>query len=161
MNAVIVYDDIDVALEARIALERAAQRADGALSWTTEFWLAGLLGLPLGMDAALNDAVPAHLIVLALRPSRPLPDGMLDWLERWATRQQVQDAALALFDGGKGGTLAATSAPELSHFAQRHGLSFICGGVGPAGNGGAVSGRSLPETNNRLEGRRLRATNGG
>jgi hypothetical protein len=145
MNAVIIYDDFDIAVKAKATLERAARRADGALAWTVEPWRLDLLSLPPAMDAALTDAAHAHLIVLGLLHPRLLPAWLLDWLEQWAMRRQVPDAALALFDGGNGATLSATSGPELSQFAERHSLSFILGDVGPTEDGCAAFARSLPQ----------------
>jgi hypothetical protein len=134
MNAVIIYDDRDTAVQARAALDRAAHCAGGALLWTVEPWPLALLSLPVARDAALHDAAPAHLILLALsRTAGLFPAALLDWLDRWAARREIQDAALALLDGGNGGTLPAKSAPaELCQFAQRQGLSFITGSVRPA-----------------------------
>ena len=132
MNAVIVYDDVEYASKARGMLGRAAHRADAALAWTVKPWRIELLLLPPTAAWALQDAAEAHLIVLAFRrPTDPSPR-LLDWLEKWACRRQVQDAALAVFDGGNGDMLSATAAPELSLFAERQGLSLIFGDVGPS-----------------------------
>jgi hypothetical protein len=49
----------------------------------------------------------------------------MDWLECWATRRQIQEAALAVWDGGCAGTHLARARPELSQFAWHHGLSLI------------------------------------
>ena len=131
MNAVIVYDDVDFASKAQAILGRAAHRADEALLWTVKPWRIELLILPPTASMALQDAAEAHLIVLAVRrPANPSPR-LVDWLEKWACSRQVPDAALALFDGGTGDMLSGTAAPELSRFAERHGLSFIFGDSGP------------------------------
>jgi hypothetical protein len=145
MNAVIIYDDLDIAAKAQAALERAAHRADEALLWTVELLRLDMLILPPTAEAALREAAEAHLVVLGVRQAQLLPDWLLDWLEQWATRRQIQDAALALFDGGKGDTLSAPPAPELSQFAERHGLSFIFGDVGPTEDESAVFARRLRE----------------
>jgi hypothetical protein len=52
---------------------------------------------------------------------------VLDWLEQWARGRQVEDAALAVYDGDESNALTATPSPELEQFAGRHGLSFILG----------------------------------
>jgi hypothetical protein len=131
MNAVIVYDDVEFASKAKTMLGSAAHRADAALLWTVKPWRIELLLLPPTAARALRDAAEAHLIVLAVRrPADPSPR-LLDWLEQWAGCRQVQDAALAVFDGGSGDRLSGAAAPELSQFAERHGLSFIFGDVAP------------------------------
>ncbi len=131
MNAVILYDDFDSAARASAAFERAARRADDALSWNVKPWRLDLLESPLTAEAALADAADAHLVLLSLRHPSSLPAPVLDWLEQWAARRQVQDAALAVWDGGNGDALTASSASDISHFAERHGLSFILGDAAP------------------------------
>jgi hypothetical protein len=145
MNAVIVYDDVDFASKAKALLGRAAHRADEALLWTVKPWRIELLILPPSAARALQDAAEAHLIVLAVRRPADLSPRLLDWLEKWAACRQVQDAALALFDGGTGDMLPGTAAPELSQFAERHGLSFIFGDVGPTEVESALLVQSLHE----------------
>ncbi len=145
MNAVIIYDDLDFASKAQALLGCAAHRADEALLWTVKPWRLDLLILPLTADEALKDAAEAHLIVFAVRSQADLPPRLLDWLEKWAGCRQVQDAALAVFDGGNGDMLSGTAAPELSQFAERHGLSFILGDVGPSEEESALLVQSLHE----------------
>jgi hypothetical protein len=143
MHAVIIYDDLDIAAKAKAALERAAYRAEEASLWTVELWRLDMLILPPTAEAALAEAAAAHLIVLGVRQARLLPAWLPDWLEQWAIRREVQDAALALFEGGTADTLSATPAPELSRFAERHGLGFIFGNARPTADDSAVFARSL------------------
>ena len=130
MNAVIIYDDLACAAKAKVMLEGAAHRADATLLWIVKPWRLDMLMRPNTADAALTDAADAHLIVLVLHQPWLLSEWLQDWLAQWAARRQVQDAALALWDGGSGDALSATAAPDLSQFAGRHGLSFIFGGAG-------------------------------
>jgi len=71
-------------------------------------------------------------IVLAVGGRAEVPPRLLNWLEGWAGCRQVQDAALAVFDGGNGDAFSVTATPTLCEFAQRYGLSFIFGDVSPA-----------------------------
>jgi hypothetical protein len=145
MNAVIVYDDVAFASKAQAMLGQATHRADAALPWTVKPWRLELLILPPTAARALQDAVEAHLLVLAVRrPAEPSPR-LLDWLEQWACCRQVQDAALAVFDGESGDMLSGTKAPELSQLAERHGLSFIFGDVGLAEEESALLVQNLHE----------------
>ncbi len=152
MNAVMIYNDSACAAKAKVMLERAAHRADAALPWTVKPWRLDMLMPSLSADAALADAAEAHLILLVLRHPLLFPPWLRDWLAQWAARRQVQDAALALWDGGDGDTLPAAAAPDLSRFAERHGLSFIFGGGGPAEDQSAAgfSHRRAPVIANRL-----------
>jgi hypothetical protein len=145
MNAVIVYDDVAFASKAQAMLGQAAHRADAGLPWSLKPWRLELLILPPTAARALQDAAEAHLLVLAVRrPADPSPR-LLDWLEQWACCRQFQDAALAVFDGESGDMLSGTKAPELSQFAERHGLSLILGDVGLAEEESALLVPSLHE----------------
>jgi hypothetical protein len=131
MNAVIIYEDFDCAAKANAMFCSAAHRADEALPWSVKPWRLDLLNRPLTADAALTDAAEAHLVLFSLRRPSSFPAWVLEWLEQWAERRQVQDAALAVWDGGNGDTLSATAAHALTQFADRHGVSFIFGDAGP------------------------------
>ena len=131
MNAVIVYDDNGIAARAHAMLERAAHRADEALLWNVKPWRLDMLRWPTVAEVAFNDAQTAQLIVLAVREPAALPAGLVDWLEQWALRRHVMDAALAVFDGRHGDSLARPPTQVLSQFAERHGLCFILDDVIP------------------------------
>jgi hypothetical protein len=125
MNAVIIYDEFDYATKAKATLERAAHRTDKTTHWGVRLWRVDVLKLPLAAEAALAEAVEAHLIMLAVRQVHSLIPWLMDWLERWATHRQIQEAALAVWDGGSADTRLARATPELSQFAGRNGLSLI------------------------------------
>jgi len=125
MNAVIIYDEFDYAAKANAMLERAAHRMDETTHWSIKPWRVDMLKLPPAAEAALAEAAEAHLIVLAVRQVQSLLPWLVDWLERWATCRQVQEAALAVWDGENAATRSARATPELSQFAGHHGLSLI------------------------------------
>jgi hypothetical protein len=125
MNAVIIYDEFDYAAKANAMLERAAHRMDETTHWSIKPWRVDMLKLPPAAEAALAEAAEAHLIVLAVRQVQSLLPWLMDWLERWATCRQVQEAALAVWDGENAATRSARATPELSQFAGHHGLSLI------------------------------------
>ncbi len=106
-------------------LERAAHRVNEFLPWTFKPWQMEKLARPLIAEAALADTADAHMVVVSLCHDRALPGWVMDWLEQWAARRRVQDAAVAAWDGRNGDILQADAAPELSVFALRHGLSFL------------------------------------
>ncbi len=125
MNAVIIYDHFDFATKANAMLESATHRTGETVHWSVKPWRVDMLNLRPTAEAALAEAAEAHLIVLAVRQVQSL---LVDWLERWATCRQVQEAALAVWDGGNTDTHSARAIPELSLFAGRHGLSLIFDG---------------------------------
>jgi hypothetical protein len=51
----------------------------------------------------------------------------MDWLEKWAARRQIREAALAVFGEPNANIFSATATPELSRFAERHELNFVLG----------------------------------
>jgi hypothetical protein len=132
MNAVVLYDTFEFAARAKAMLERAAHWTDETTHWIVKPWRVGLLKLPPAAEAALAEAAEAHLMVLELHQVQSLLPWLVDWLERWAVGRQVQDAALAVWDGGHAASCSARAIPELSQFAGRHGLSLIINDNGPA-----------------------------
>ena len=125
INAVIVYDDVEFAAQANAMLERAVRWPGETIRWNVKPWRIDILKLEPSAEAGLAEAVEAHLMLLAVRRLQSLLPWLLNWLERWATRRQFQEAALAVWDGGTRSTPAAQVPPELSAFAGRHNLSLI------------------------------------
>jgi len=132
LNAVVIYDDSAIAAKANAMIETAAIRADEASVWSVKPWRLDLLRVPAGAEAALKDAEEAHLMVLAVRDQAALPDRVVNWLEAWAGRRQVADAAVAVIDGGGIEMAPTTAKAKLSDLARRHGISFIFGEVNRA-----------------------------
>lgn len=132
MNAMILYEECGSAGKANRLLKRASDRADGATQWSVKPWRLDMLYWPpLAQDAQEGRGRGAPHRAGGLRPcGGPAPAAEL--AGRWAGHRQVQDAALAVFDGGNGGAFSVTAAPALCEFAQRYGLSFIIGDLSPA-----------------------------
>jgi hydrogenase maturation factor HypF (carbamoyltransferase family) len=145
MNAVIIYDEFDYATKAKATLERAANRTDKTTHWGIRLWRVDVLKLPPAVEAALAEAAEAHLIMLAVRQIQSLLPWMMDWLERWATHRQIQEATLTIWGGGSADTRLAQASPELSQFARHHGLSFIFDAVNSVEDEAAAFARSLHE----------------
>ena len=134
MNVIVLYDEFAAAARAVEMLGRAANRADETLLWNVKPWRFDVLSLAPLPEESLREAAAAHLIVLAIHTWADVPSPVLSWLEAWAERRQVPEAALAVFDGSGDDTLsiAGTATPGLSEFAHRHGLKFIFGDKTPA-----------------------------
>lgn len=146
MNAIILYDTPAAAANVNALLRHAADNVDEFNHWSVKPWRLDMLIQPQSADEALKDAAEAHLMVLALRRQADLPPWLTDWLEQWARRRQVTEAALAVFDDcGSGSTLAVRPAPELSGFARRHSLSFILDATESAEAKSAACMRDLHE----------------
>ena len=131
MNALIIYESFDFATEAKATLERVTRQTDEATRWRVNLWRLDELKLPPAIEAALAEAMTAHLIMFAVNHVESLLQSLFDWLERWARGRQIQEAALAVWDVGHADKRLAQVPPELSQFAQRHGLSLICGRHAP------------------------------
>lgn len=125
MTALIIYDNPASATTAVATLQYAAHRVELNAQWNIKPWRVDVLRFPLAADEALKEATDADLIVFAGPQAYQPPAWLKEWLECWAERRQVEDAALVVMRGGNGGKIASPAAPELSRFALRHGLSFI------------------------------------
>jgi hypothetical protein len=132
MNAVVIYERMDLALKAYAALERAAHQAEG-FHWHIRPWRVDLILSPDTGNVPLKDAEDAHLLVFALSSAGGLPPRLAEWLETWAVCRTEVDAALAIFDGAYRRALGTPMAGELTQFANRHGLCLLAGDAEPAG----------------------------
>src|SRR6267378_1405792 len=125
MKALIIYEDFNRAAKAIATLQRAAHHADATLEWDIWPWRLDMLKLPSMAAEALMEAIDADLIVLVGCCAQSILVWLPDWLEQWAIRRHIEDAALSVIRDRTSGGFAAQAAPELSRFAARHGLSFI------------------------------------
>ena len=124
LKAAVIYDDFDVAARAAALLERVAIRTDEAMKWDVKPWRLDLLKSPALAGAALDETLDADLVVVALGRTHLLPDELREWLESWAARRQVQDAALLVLCPEE------TAGPRscwdrLQEFAEWRGLLFL------------------------------------
>ena len=120
MNAVVVYDTFDSAVKARRVLER--DWAGEPTYWNVKPWRVDMLKIPPAAEVALTEAADAHLMLIAVPRFETFLPWLVDWLERWATCRKVKEAGLAVWDC----RTLAHARPELSQFAERHGMSLIC-----------------------------------
>ena len=132
LEAVIIYDDLDLASRAVARLDNASRSGDEITNWGLKWWRLDVLRVGGSAGEALRESASAHLIVLALRDQMQLKNSLIDWLEKWAAVRREQDAAIALFDGAHSENLSLATSPELSAFANRHGLNLIMEEIGTA-----------------------------
>ena len=126
MKAVIVYDDCVSVTKAYSSLQHSAKHKHVNVLWTIRLLRVEVLKFPPGAEAALADAIDAHLLVLAGPCAQSFPLWLQVWLENWVNCRQIKDAALAVVGAGHA-ELPASSRADLSLFARRHGLSIIFG----------------------------------
>jgi hypothetical protein len=131
MNAVIIYDKCDLALKANALLKNASDRAEAVALWDVKLWQVDLLLSGLNTELALQDAVDAHMIVIAIRNWPGMRSRLFDWLNKWAGCRFVQEATVALFDGAQGSTVSTTPAQDVARFAASHGLGLMYGDTRP------------------------------
>ena len=125
LRATIIYDKVTAAKKANAALHQAACCSKIAADWNIKPWRLDVLRLPSASDEALMETADADLIVLAGAGAYSFPSWLREWLECWANRRLVGDAALALVHDGTEGEHFAPAVPELSDFAAHHGLDLI------------------------------------
>ena len=128
LKAAVIYDDFDFAARAAALLERVAIRVDEAMKWNVKPWRKDVLKSSALANAALGETADADLIVVALRQTPAPPKELIGWLESWAMKRQIADAALMALCPEE--TAASMSfGPELKEFAERQGLSFLDAGI--------------------------------
>jgi hypothetical protein len=125
MKALIIYDDRTFAAKTGAMLQRTADNSDRSVRWNVSPWHIEMLKRPSAAIQVLKETADAHLVVLAFRNIKQLPDWLSDWLEQWANARLTLDAALALIRDGEADILLAPSTSDLSLFVKRHHLSFI------------------------------------
>ena len=125
MKALIVYDDLAIAVRANVALRHSARNADFAVRWKVNPWQIDMLKFSPTTEEALMDALDAHLVVIARSSAKSSTFWFRGWVELWAERHQIQGAALALLGYGSSDGLPAPVIDEFSSLAQRHELSLI------------------------------------
>jgi hypothetical protein len=125
MKAVIICDDIAFAAKADATLRRTGHREDIHIQWVLKYWLANALRGTSLAEKALVEALDAHLIVLPSRDAEFVPSWLLDWLNRWAERRQIQDAAFGFLPDSNAAAPTQSVCPELSILIRKHGLNII------------------------------------
>jgi hypothetical protein len=124
LKAAIIYDDFEFAARTAALLEHAAVRSDETTQWDIKPWRLDLLRPSALGDAALAETADADLVVIALGRTHLPPDSLLNWLERWAERRMVPNAALMVLCPEE--TAGPMSSWErLKEFAGRQGLLFL------------------------------------
>jgi hypothetical protein len=124
LKAAVIYDDFDFAARAAALLEWVAIRTDEAMKWDIKPWRLDLLKPSSLADAALDETIDVDLIVVAASQTHLLPDELLEWLEHWAVRRQIEDAALmVLCPEETAGPMSLGD--RLKEFAEWQGLPFL------------------------------------
>ena len=124
LKAAVIYDDFDFAARATALLERVAIRADEAMKWDVKPWRLDVLKSSHLANAAFDEITDADLMVVALRQSPTLTDELLGWLESWAMKRRIVDAAVMVLCPQENAA-SILLWRELKEFAERHGLPFL------------------------------------
>jgi len=136
LKAAVIYDDFEFAARAAALLELAGMHADEALEWDVKPWRLDLLSQPALGEEAVAETAGADLIVFAAGKTHSPPDELMDWLEYWALRRQIQDAAVVLLFSDEP-AVATPFGVRLKQFAKRHGLTFL-NSAGMPGDGDSL-----------------------
>ena len=134
MKSVIIYEDLAFLANAIAKLKRVGCRPKVNARWTIKSWPINTLEQEAPAERSLIEAADAHLIVIPARYARTLPLGLREWLERWATLRQIQDAAVAVIGDATHADFPRTVSPELAMLVQKQGLNFIIDEVPVARN---------------------------
>ena len=134
MKSVIIYEDLAFLANAIAKLQRVGCRPKVNARRTIKSWPINTLEQEAAAKKILIEAADAHLIVIPARYARTLPLGLREWLERWATLRQIQDAAVAVIGDATHADFPRTVSPELAMLVQKQGLNFIIDEVPVARN---------------------------
>jgi hypothetical protein len=126
LKSVMVYDDFNFAAHAAAMLEWVAGQADQNLKWDVKPWRLDLLRQLSLTELAEAEAADADLVVLALTEPQSPSDDLLNWLEHWAARREIEDAAVMLLYPVRDAA-PAPLAERLQQFAGARGLTFMGG----------------------------------
>jgi hypothetical protein len=126
LKAVMVYDDRNFAARAAALLEAVARQADQNFKWEVSPWRLDILRKLSLTEIAEAETVDADVVVFALTESYSLPDDLVNWLEHWAARREIDDAAVMLIQPGQPAAPSPLAA-RLRLFAETRGLTFLDG----------------------------------
>jgi hypothetical protein len=149
MKALIVYDDFASAAKANATLQRIGHRSKVRVRWIIKPWQVNVLREEMTAENALTDAVDAHLILFAGQRAQSIPLWIHAWLDRWAALREIQDAAVAVINGGYNGGLVTSDSSELAALVLRHGLTFIADEGTAARDAAKLSARPAPDRETR------------
>jgi hypothetical protein len=96
---VIIYESFAGAMQATSALREIAASLSVDIDWHIEAWRLDLLKFPPTADKALDDAEPAHLVLIANLAFASFPSWLKNWLERWISLRQIRLALLVILHG--------------------------------------------------------------
>jgi hypothetical protein len=123
MKVVIVYENMEFAIEACAALHRVGHRE--SVEWIVECWPTSALKSAAFAKMSLIETRDAELIILPAGYSECFPQWLRDWLNRWARVRQNTEVALAFVDDHQLAGLPQPVCSELSVLAREHGLNLI------------------------------------
>jgi hypothetical protein len=143
LKAIIICDDFAFVAQANAALQRVGCRPNVKVQWNVRSWPLNVLRQSTTAKKAFGEAADAHLIVIPARHAHSPPLCLRDFLDRWAGRRRIHDAALAVMVDGIDAGVANTVSPVLALLVRKHGLNFI-GGEGAACESAAKPLARLP-----------------
>ncbi|MCI0747105.1 MAG: hypothetical protein L0Y58_17000 [Verrucomicrobia subdivision 3 bacterium] len=125
LKSVIIYDDLAFVAKANAMLQRVGSQPNVGAWWTVHKVPTHDLNNAPTAERRLMEAADAQLIVIPAQHVRAIPLRLREWLERWATLRQIQDAALVVIADGVAATFTKSASAGLAKFAQEHVLHFI------------------------------------
>jgi hypothetical protein len=124
---VIIYENAATGKRANHFCEQLIQELDGATLGIKDLWSFKVLDIPHVRRAAAEAASMANVVIVALDGHAELPDGIKDWMEKWAGGVVGRSPILiGLFGAGddKQEAVASTRA-FLGTLAERARLTFL------------------------------------
>ena len=124
-RVVILYEDFEAAGRAKRAYDFLVANLDHEWRINRQMWSFGLLHIPELREAATEDAMLAHVIVISCGGGE-LPAEVKEWIETWQANDVGPVALIAMFDATPehAGRVQAARAC-LSRVAKRGRMDFF------------------------------------
>jgi hypothetical protein len=96
LKVMLVYEDTDAGLRAKLALEHLPRELRLAENFRTTFWRKDLLSLPWLREQAALEACDADAILISMDERADTPGEVKDWLNRWLHHKGSDGCALGI-----------------------------------------------------------------
>lgn len=125
-NVLMAYEDLESGKRAKRTYDFLSSHLGHECRFASQMWKLEVLDIPQLLEAAIQDATMADLILISLRNGSALPASTGRWIDTWSSRPRNALALVALFHGmGENSPNTIEARNYLARAAQRGGLEFF------------------------------------
>ncbi len=131
LNALLVYEDVTVALRGQEVLRSLARELKPQFELHSSLWKFDLLPYPELVEQATLEALEADVIIIAAHGETDLSPHVTGWIESWLPGKRGRQAALIALLGRGDEVVGELGQPRpvreyLREAAQNGGMDFFC-----------------------------------